>query len=87
MGRWPDEIVRVDGASRAEVWVYIDRPNEGQVGVFGFVGNEMRECKILEEPHNVNNRRDYIHFFDCYSHLREVETRANNETFPIGHTY
>jgi len=76
MGRYPDKIVKVDRASKAEVWVYRDRPGEGQTGVFGFVGNEMRQCKVLEAHHHVNSERDYISFLSCYTYLRGSETGA-----------
>jgi len=76
MGRYPDKIVKVDRASKAELWVYRDRPGEGQTGVFGFVGNEMRQCKVLEEHHHVNSERDYISFLSCYTYLRGSETGA-----------
>jgi hypothetical protein len=74
MGRYPDEVVKLDKASRAVVWLYRDRPSEGQTGVFGFVGNQMRERKILEDHHKVCSERDYICFLDCYSYLRESAT-------------
>jgi len=63
----PNNIVKVD--SNSEVWEYYNVPNNGNVRVFAFTGEELTNSGNVEMGKN-KTRIEYINFFPCYEHLR-----------------